>query len=142
MGEGLVQQQQCVLLMLGYLALGLEVGIARLRVVMVRAERKRRPQVGVLRALGFEATAVRRAFMAESTFIALEGILIGVALAVVSSWRLLTSGAFGDAMEFAVPWGQLALLVAATAAASLVATIAPAQQASKIRPAVALRIAD
>ena len=141
-GDGLSQQSQFFRLMQGYLALGLVVGIAGLGVVMVRAVWERRRQVGVLRALGFPSSAVRRAFVAESMFVALEGIVLGVLLAVVSSWRLLTNGAFGEGLTFTVPWLQLALLVVLTAAASVVATIAPAQQASRIRPAVALRLAD
>lgn len=141
-GDGLSQQSQFFRLMQGYLALGLVVGIAGLGVVMVRAVWERRRQVGVLRALGFPSGAVRRAFVAESMFVALEGIVLGVLLAVVSSWRLLTNGAFGEGLTFTVPWLQLALLVVLTAAASVVATIAPAQQASRIRPAVALRLAD
>ncbi|MGH9154171.1 MAG: ABC transporter permease [Acidimicrobiales bacterium] len=141
-GDGLAQQEQFFRLMQGYLALGLVVGIAGLGVVMVRAVWERRRQVGVLRALGFPSKAVRRAFVAESMFVALEGILLGVVLAVVSSWRLLTNGAFGDGLRFTVPWLQLVLLVALTVAASVLATIAPAQQASRIRPAVALRLAD
>ena len=44
---------------------------------MVRAVRDRRRQVGVLRALGFVPNQVRRAFVLESGFVALEGILIG-----------------------------------------------------------------
>jgi putative ABC transport system permease protein len=140
-GDGLSQQSQFFRLMQGYLALGLVVGIAGLGVVMVRAVWERRRQVGVLRALGFPSGAVRRAFVAESMFVALEGIVLGVLLAVVSSWRLLTNGAFGEGLSFTVPWLQLALLVVLTAAASVVATIAPAQQASRIRPAVALRLA-
>lgn len=141
-GDGLSQQQQFFRLMQGYLALGLVVGIAGLGVVMVRAVWERRRQVGVLRAIGFQAKAVRRAFMAESMFVALEGILIGVFLAVVSTWRLLTNGAFGDGLTFSVPVLQLVGLVVLTGVASLVATIAPAQQASRIRPAVALRLTD
>ena len=141
-GDGLSQQSQFFRLMQGYLALGVVVGIAGLGVVMVRAVWERRRQVGVLRALGFPSGAVRRAFVAESMFVALEGIVLGVLLAVVSSWRLLTNGAFGEGLTFTVPWLQLALLVVLTAAASVVATIAPAQQASRIRPAVALRLAD
>jgi putative ABC transport system permease protein len=57
----------------GFLALGLLVGITGLGVVMVRAVRERRRTSGVLRALGFPAAAIRRAFMAESTFVAAEG---------------------------------------------------------------------
>jgi putative ABC transport system permease protein len=140
--ENLSRQQQFFRLMQGYLALGLLVGIAGLGVVMVRAVRERRRQVGVLRALGFPAVAIRRAFVAESAFVALEGIVIGTGLALVTSWRLIGSGSFGGNLGFAVPWLQLAILIVATFVASMLATAAPAQQASRIRPAVALRIAD
>ncbi|HVF76168.1 MAG TPA: FtsX-like permease family protein [Acidimicrobiales bacterium] len=140
--ENLSQQQQFFRLMQGYLALGLVVGIAGLGVVMVRAVRERRRQVGVLRSLGFPAAAVRRAFLLESAFVAFEGIAIGVVLANIVAWRLVGSDAFGAELPFSVPVAQLAFLVLATFAASLLATVAPAQQASKIRPAVALRITD
>ena len=140
--QNLSQQEGFFHLMQGYLALGLVVGIAGLGVVMVRAVRERRRQVGVLRSLGFSAVAVRRAFVAESAFVALEGIVIGVVLASITAWRLVGSGSFGQALNFSLPWLQLFVLVAATAIASLLATATPAQQASRIRPAVALRIAD
>ena len=140
--ENLSQQRQFFRLMQGYLALGLLVGIAGLGVVMVRAVRERRRQVGVLRSLGFPSHSVRRAFVVESAFVALEGIVIGVVLANVTAWRLVSNETFGAELAFEVPWAQLALLVVGTFAASLLATIAPAQQASRIRPAVALRITD
>ena len=138
----LSSQTQFFRLMQGYLALGLVVGIAGLGVVMVRAVRERRRQVGVLRALGFEARALRRAFMLESAFVAAEGIAIGTGLAVATAFQIVANDTFGDDLAFALPWGQLAVLVAATFLASVLATAAPAQQASRIRPAVALRLAD
>ena len=141
-GEGLAQQQQFFRLMQGYLSLGLVVSVAGIGVVMVRAVRERRREVGVLRSLGFETRQVRRAFVAESSFVALEGIVLGTCLAVLSTWRLLTSGAFGEGLEFRVPAGQVGLLVTLAFLATLAATASPAQQASKIRPAAALRIAD
>ena len=140
--EGLSTQQQFLRLMQGYLSLGLVVSVAGIGVVMVRAVRERRREIGVLRSLGFETKQVRRAFVAESSFVALEGILLGTGLALVSTWRLLTSGAFGDGLEFSIPFGQLAVLILLAFVATLAATASPAQQASKIQPAVALRIAD
>jgi putative ABC transport system permease protein len=136
------QQTQFFRLIQGYLALGLLVGIAGLGVVMVRAVRERRREVGVLRALGFESRAVRRAFVAESAFVALEGITIGTVLALITAWRLVGNDTFGATLAFSVPVLQLLVLVLGTFAASLVATVTPAQQASRIKPAVALRIAD
>ena len=135
-------QNQFFTLIRGYVALGLLVGIAGLGVVMIRAVRERRREVGVLRALGFSGIAVRRAFLAESSFIALEGIAVGTALALITAFQLVDSGSFGTGTKFTVPFLQLAILIVATFIASLIATAAPAIQASHIRPAVALRIAD
>jgi putative ABC transport system permease protein len=140
--NGLSTQQQFFRLMQGYLSLGLVVSVAGIGVVMVRAVRERRREVGVLRSLGFETKQVRRAFVAESSFVALEGIFLGTSLALISTWRLMTSGAFGDGLEFSVPFGQLAVIIGLAFLATLAATASPAHQASKIRPAVALRIAD
>jgi putative ABC transport system permease protein len=74
--------------MQGFLALGLIVGIAGLGVVMVRAVRERRRNIGVLRALGFQSGTIQRAFLTESTFVALEGIVLGTALSIVTSYLL------------------------------------------------------
>ena len=129
-------------LMQGYLALGLIVGIAGLGVVMVRSVRERRREIGVLRSLGFRAHQVRRAFLFESGFTALEGIVIGALLALVTAAQLVNSGEFGETAAFDVPWGSVGILTAAALVASLLATLWPARQAAEIPPAVALRIAD
>jgi len=131
-------------LMQGFLALGLVVGVAGLGVVMVRAVRERRRTVGVLRALGFPAKVVRRAFLIESSFVALEGILLGTALSIVTAYLLFRNDDELQAAggNFPIPWLAIAVLVVATAIASLAATAWPARQAARIHPAVALRIAD
>jgi putative ABC transport system permease protein len=111
---------------------------------MVRAVRERRREIGMLRAMGFPARIVRRAFLIEATFIAAQGIVIGGALGLVTGFSVLSnSSTFGDkALPFTVPWGVIAALAVAALAASLLAVVAPATQASRIKPAVALRIAD
>ncbi len=133
---------QFLQLMQGYLALGLLVGIAGLGVVMVRAVRERRHEIGVLRALGFLAPMVRRSFVLESGFTALEGILVGSSLALVTAAQLVGNGDFGEGIEFVIPWSAVALLCVISLVASLLATLWPAQQASRIPPAVALRVAE
>jgi putative ABC transport system permease protein len=126
----------------GYLGLGLIVGIAGLAVVMVRAVRERRRQIGMLRALGFGWRTIGRSFAIESGFIAVEGTLIGAALALLTISNIVANtDVFGD-MHLTVPWLSLAVLLAGTVAASLLATTGPAIQATRIRPAVALRITD
>ena len=126
-------------LMQSYLALGLLVGIAGLGVVMVRAVRERRREIGVLRSLGFVPGQVRAAFLLESGFVALEGIVVGVALALITASRLIATGEFGQDLGLEIPWAQLSLLTSAALAASLIATAWPAQDASRTAPAVALR---
>jgi len=138
----MAQQQQFFLLMRSYLALGLVVGIAGIGVIMVRAVRERRRQVGVLRALGFQAAAVRAAFVVESAFVAIEGVLLGTVLALVCAWSITQTDAFGSSLEFKAPFGTIFVLVVGTLLISLLTTAAPARSAARIKPAVALRIAD
>ncbi|HVE94831.1 MAG TPA: FtsX-like permease family protein [Acidimicrobiales bacterium] len=142
--RGLGQQESFITLMQGYLALGLIIGIAGLGVVMVRSVRERRRQIGMLRAMGFQSRVVRSTFLVEAGFIAVQGIALGVVLALVTSYQLLTkSETFGDqTIDFAVPWTSITVLFVVALAASLIASATPANQAARIKPAVALRIAD
>lgn len=127
----------------GFLALGLLVGIGGLGVVMVRAVRERRRQIGVLRALGFQARVIGRAWISESAFVAAEGILLGAALAITTDYLLFRNDPDVKAAQvpFSIPWLSLTVLLSLTAAASLLATAWPARQAARLQPAVALRIA-
>jgi putative ABC transport system permease protein len=136
--------RQLFRLMQGYLALGLLVGITGLGVIMIRAVRERRRTIGVLRALGVRASTVRRSFLAESTVIAVEGVAIGTFLGVLTTWVLYTnSPAFGTiTVAFPIAWAAIGVTVGATLAASLLVTAAPARRAARIRPAVAVRVAD
>jgi len=140
--EGFAVTTQIFQLFEGYLALGLVVGIAGLGVVMVRAVRERRREIGALRAIGFPSRVIGRSFAFEAAFIASEGTLLGVSLALVTLYNIVTNTkAMGD-LVFSVPWVTLSALLVATILASLLATIGPALSATRIRPAVALRVAD
>jgi putative ABC transport system permease protein len=140
--EGSSFTLQFLRLIQGYLALGLLVGIAGLGVVMVRAVRERRREVGVLRSLGLIPSGVARAFLLESGFIALQGLAIGSALALITSAALMANGDLGENVAFKVPLLQIVALCLFALAASLAATALPARGASRIQPAVSLRIAD
>jgi putative ABC transport system permease protein len=111
---------------------------------MIRAVRERRREIGMLRAMGFTARTVRGAFLVEASFIAVQGIVLGTVLGLVTGFSVLSnSSTFGDRpLPFAVPWASIAVLAAATLGVSLLAVLAPATNASRIRPAAALRIAD
>jgi putative ABC transport system permease protein len=131
-------------LMQGYLGIGLVIGIAGLGVVMVRAVRERRRQIGMLRAMGFQARIVRQAFLVEASFLTVQGIILGTVLALITSYNMLVhSDAFGgQSIDFEIPVQNILVVSLIALVASLAASAIPAGQASRIKPAVALRIAD
>ena len=140
MDEAFTMTNQIFQLFQGYLAMGLLVGIAGIAVVMIRAVRERRRQIGTLRALGFPARSVGRSFAIEAAYVAVQGTVIGVLLSLLTLYTIIArSDAMGD-LDFSVPVLQLTVLLVATVGASLLATVAPALSATRIRPAVALRM--
>lgn len=143
-GRALAQQTALFTLLQAFLALGLIVGIVGLGVVMVRAVRERRQQVGMLRALGLPRRVVRSAFLFEAGLIALQGTAIGTLLGLITARQLMTSSeAFGDTeLAFTVPWIALGVIVLAPIVAALLAAAVPAARAAAVRPAVAIRAVD
>ena len=128
------------LLLRGFMGLGLVVGICALGVIAARSVVERRQQIGMMRALGFQRSQVRLAFLIETSFIALLGLGVGVALGLAFSGTLIDNIREGfPGMEYRVPWSALLLVVVAGYAASLLTTYLPARQASKVYPAEALR---
>jgi putative ABC transport system permease protein len=128
------------LLLRGFMSLGLVVGICALGVIAARSVVERRQQIGMMRALGFQKGQVRLVFLIESSFIALLGLGVGVALGLGFSGTLVDNIREGfPGMEYRVPWGALVLVVVVGYAASLLTTFLPARRASKVYPADALR---
>jgi putative ABC transport system permease protein len=125
-------------LLQGFMALGLLVGIAALGVITTRTVVERRQQVGLLRALGFQARMVALSFMLEASFVAITGILIGAGVGIVLGQNMVKS-AFDEIGGFSLPWGQIVLVVTLAYGFSLLATFVPAYQAARIYPAEALR---
>ena len=128
----------------GYLAVGLIIGIAGLGVVMTRAVRERRREIGMLRSMGTSSSTVRAAFFTESLVVTVNAIVIGVVLGLVTAWQVVVnSTAFSNAtVSFVVPWGALWWIVAAPLVGAVAATLIPARRAARTRPAEALRVAD
>lgn len=142
-GSAAAVERQFFELARGYLALGMVVGVAGVGVIMVRAVRDRRREIGILRSLGFQPTEIGRTLMVEATFLSLLGATIGAGLAIVTAYDVVTgTDLLGRSIPFNLPAVDVLALVAATVVVSLAATAVPARAATRIRPAVALRTAE
>ena len=129
-------------LILAFMGLGLVVGVAALGVISARAVVERRQQIGVMRAIGFRRGMVQGAFLIESSFIALTSIVVGTILGLILAYEIILDSRkqpSWSGMELVVPWGTLAVIFAVVYAVALLATLAPAFRAARVRPAEALR---
>jgi putative ABC transport system permease protein len=139
----MAQTRSFFTLMQQFVGVGLLVGIAGIGVIMIRAVRERRREVGVLRSLGFTSRSVAEVLVLEAGFIAFEGILIGVVIALVASYFFGATGAdWAEGLRWTVPVGEVVFIVALALVSTIVASLWPARRAADIRPAVALRITD
>jgi putative ABC transport system permease protein len=136
MATQLVFQQ----LLLGFLTVGLVVGVAALGVISTRAVVERRQQIGMLRALGFQRQIVSWIFLIESSFVALLGIGLGAGLALIPAAQMITEiAADVPGVTFQVPWKEILFVSGLAYAMTLLTTWLPAVQASQVMPAEALR---
>ena len=126
----------------GFMGLGLLVGVAALGVISARSVVERRQQIGVMRALGFRRRMVEASFLLESSFLALTSIVVGTALGLILAWNIIADQRRTPSwanLELDVPWLNLLVIFALVYAVAIVATIAPARRAARVRPAEALR---
>ena len=101
---------------------------------------ERRHAIGVLRAIGFSRGMIQLSFLAETSFIAVLGIGLGLALGLLSSVNLIDElRADEPEVEFVIPWLKVVLISVGAYFFSLLTTFLPARQAAAIAPAEALR---
>lgn len=125
----------------GFMALGLVVGIAALGVITSRTVVERRQQVGMLRAIGYQARMIALSFVLEASFIAITGLVIGAITGIVLGDSIVRTFFLGLAPEttFTPPWLQIGVILLVAYLFALLTTIVPAYQAAKTYPAEALR---
>ncbi|WP_261167030.1 FtsX-like permease family protein [Microbacterium sp. Marseille-Q6965] len=109
---------------------------------------QRRTELGLLRALGLSNPQVRRMVLLEAAHITIASLVLGLALGVAYGWAgaqsLLGSVASapgapaGFLVAPAVPWLPMAIVVAATAVLTLVASVGPTRLATRVAPVEAL----
>jgi putative ABC transport system permease protein len=126
---------------MGFMGLGLIVGVAALGVISARAVVERRQHIGVLRAIGFQQRMVQATFLVESSIIALTAIVVGAALGLLLSYNLIADqhdSPSYDNVTLAIPWLNLGVIFLIVYVIALLTTLAPARRAARIYPAEAL----
>lgn len=101
------------------------------------AERTR--ENGLLRALGMSRGQVSRMLTLEAIFIAVTGALMGIILGTffgVSGMYALPLGT--DSTIIAIPWWQLAVVIAVAILAAVLASWLPGRRAARTSPVEAL----
>jgi lipoprotein-releasing system permease protein len=112
---------------------------------MVVADKTR--EIGILRAMGMPARAIRRIFLFQGIVVGAVGtgggLVLGTGIAVLlERFRLIAldpSVYFIDHLPVALQWGDVALIVVASLAVAALATLYPAGQAARLYPVEAIR---
>jgi len=93
---------------------------------------ERTREIGLLRAVGMTRRQLRRSIRWEAAIVAVFGALLGVAVGVV--FGVAATLALPDAFvsDVQIPWVTLAVYVAVSAAAGLIAAILPARRAGRM----------
>ncbi|GIU90126.1 MAG: ABC transporter substrate-binding protein [Acidimicrobiia bacterium] len=99
---------------------------------MTLAVHERTSEIGLLRAVGATRAQVRSMVRWEAVVVAVLGSVAGTAFGVFFGWALVrAAGADGEFRTFAVPLGELAIVVLVGALAGVVAGARPARRAAR-----------
>ena len=130
-------------MILGFLGLGRVIGVAALGVISASSVVEGRRQIGVLRAIGFQARMVQLSFLLESLLVTLIGVVVGAALGLVVAWNVVADSARRPGMDnlsLQPPWAlPLTLILVVVVLSAVATTWLPSRQASRTYPATALR---
>jgi len=128
------------LLNLLYVLLALSVVVSLFGMVntLVLSVFERTRELGMLRAVGMTRRQVRRMIRAESIVTALIGAALGLPLGIFLAW-LVTKALSGQGVSFAIPGQLLVYFVWVAVSAGLLAAIAPARRASRLKVLAALQ---
>jgi len=142
-GESLARAsyQQPLTLILGVAGLALIIACANIANLLLARAGARQHEVGVRRALGASTVRLVRLCLVESLLLAGLGAILGL---IVAAWgsRLVVSQLSSATSTFflwlPLDWRRLGFMAAVAVASALLFGMAPAWQASRVRPAVVL----
>jgi putative ABC transport system permease protein len=122
---------QIIFLLYALLAMSLVISLFGIANSLYLSIHERTRELGMLRAIGATADQVRRLVRYESVITALIGGLLGTGVGLLFGW--LTTLALADlGLGFAVPVGQLALLLLLAVVVGVVGAWLPARRAARL----------
>ncbi|MEJ5920257.1 ABC transporter permease [Corynebacterium sp. H78] len=138
--SGMATQSIDVMLGIVYGLLGLAVIISILGIINTLALSivERRQEIGMLRAVGFQRRDIRSMIRLESVQIAIFGAITGIGLGLALGWSLLTVLSNEGLGDVIVPWGQIGIMLLASAVVGVLAAAWPAHKAASTPPLAAI----
>ncbi len=109
------------------------IGFAGIVNVLALSVVERRRELGLLRAVGMDRRGIRTMVRAEALITIAVGAMAGVGLGIFFGWagvKVLENG--GQPVEFTVPVGTLAVIVALATVTGLAAAALPARLAARV----------
>ncbi|MEI7604079.1 MAG: FtsX-like permease family protein [bacterium] len=135
----------------GFLSFALFVGVAGIAIIMVRSVNERKQQIGMLRSLGFQRKAILISFFLEASFIIVLGILIGIISGALTGDiffsvrnNTISVNNISDNAKtvISIPYGELIGIGIGTYIISVIFTLLPSYQASRLEPVEATNYLD
>jgi ABC-type antimicrobial peptide transport system permease subunit len=109
--------------------------------VLVSGVRRRRRDLGLLKAIGYTVRQVVTVVLAQATTLALLALAVAIPAGIVAgraAWTV-TADWLGVPARPVVPFAVIAAVVLATVLAANVVAFWPGRHAGRVRPALALR---
>ena len=90
-------------------------------------------ELGLLRAVGMQRSQLGWMIVIEAVIVSLLGAVLGIAIGILFGWAMQQALADLGFSVFAVPYGLLVVFAVIAALLGMVAAIAPAIRASRIK---------
>lgn len=134
---------QLIVLLQGFLSLGLIIGLAGMAIVQTRSIRERHQEIGTMLALGYRKREIKKLFITESVFIAFLGLLLGFLAGIFSAYNFYKFGIIGAVkIDFKILYGEISLLMSLVLVSSIFFSWLATAKVSKVSPVEAIKFIE